>query len=423
MGRTKGSLNKKTIEAMKQKETENKTVNENEATMVVAEKVVTTSVQVNEIPLPDNIAAPGFCPEDYKEYYDDGTPFLPAKVQIAWFRRIYPQGYIQVDTPQLAPRSADDTYWTKATVYAGPGATNPLADASVQRGPKSYDATELNEKKIDFFSAVQTVAISEALRRAGFWCKYTKEEHALSYPKEKEENTENPTTETTVDTTEVAAPTEDVAEEKAVEIPSVESEASIPVEEKSSDTTGSDVTVEETVEENTVTDTAETQEASNVEPVETESVEETAEAGEAIETESVETAEANDATTAEENTNVTETTETVEETVDTTENVETAEPVIEDAVEEAETTDEKQPKTLTAEEEAELAELRALPFKHSCYDGTIGELETSYNEGNELAISFVQWLLESNIAKRKQERAVAAITRLAELLYPNWLKK
>jgi len=420
MGRTKGSLNKKTIEAMKQKETENKTV-ENEATKVVAEKVVTTSVQVNEIPLPDNIASPGFCPEDYKEYYDDGTPFLPAKVQIAWFRRIYPQGYIQVDTPQLAPRSADDTYWTKATVYAGPGATNPLADASVQRGPKSYDAMELNEKKIDFFSAVQTVAISEALRRAGFWCKYTKEEHAISYPKEKEENTENPTTETTVDTTEVAVPTDGVAEEKAIEVPSVESEASIPVEEKSSDVTASDVTAEETVEENTVVDAIETQEVSNTEPVETEAIEETVEVGETVEAESVDTAETTDITTEEEN--VAEATEAVEETVEATENVENTETVAEETAEEAETADEEQPKTLTAEEEAELAELRALPFKHSCYDGTIGELETSYNEGNELAVSFVQWLLESNIAKRKQERAVAAITRLAELLYPNWLKK
>ena len=420
MGRTKGSLNKKTIEAMKQKETENKTV-ENEATKVVAEKVVTTSVQVNEIPLPDNIASPGFCPEDYKEYYDDGTPFLPAKVQISWFRRIYPQGYIQVDTPQLAPRSADDTYWTKATVYAGPGATNPLADASVQRGPKSYDATELNEKKIDFFSAVQTVAISEALRRAGFWCKYTKEEHAISYPKEKEENTENPTTETTVDTTEVAVPTDGVAEEKAVEVPLVESEVSIPVEEKSSDVTASDVTAEETVEENTVVDAIETQEGSNTEPVETETIEETVEVGETVEAESVDTAETTDTTTEEEN--VAEATEAVEETEEATENVENTETVAEETAEEAETADEEQPKTLTAEEEAELAELRALPFKHSCYDGTIGELETSYNEGNELAVSFVQWLLESNIAKRKQERAVAAITRLAELLYPNWLKK
>lgn len=420
MGRTKGSLNKKTIEAMKQQNgTENKTV-ENEA-KVVAEKVVTTNVQVNEIPLPDNISSPGFCPEDYKEYYDDGTPFLPAKVQIAWFRRIYPQGYIQVDTPQLAPRSADDTYWTKATVYAGPGATNPLADASIQRGPKSYDATELNEKKIDFFSAVQTVAISEALRRAGFWCKYTKEEHAISYPKE--EKTETPTTEAAVDTTEVDAPTEDVAEEKAVEIPLVET-----------NTTAEAESVDESTEANEIVEATATESSETTTVEETENIAETVEAEEAEmanesekTTETTETAETTDESEANPETVEAEETEVVNESEEATETTETAETTDESETSpenvEAEETAEEQPKALTAEEEAELAELRALPFKHSCYDGTIGQLEASYNEGTELAVSLVQWLLESNIAKRKQEKAVAAVKRLAELLYPNWIKK
>ena len=349
MARTKGALNKKTLEKMNKSVAvtgtapiaveNNKRDEEEGCKMQQTKKVV--------VPINKELMVEGFNPDSFKQYYDDGTAYLPFKVQLAWFRLRYPNGKTPVFRPEWSMERTPGTYVATARVYkdASDPVDNYLSEASAKKGPDTKIVD--TEISIDAYNDVQRAALSMALRFAGFWCSLTEEDLSKELKTDTPTKTETPVSDTpdqtksSNDKTKAEAP----VEEQKAETP-VQAEA--PVEEQKAETP---VQAETPVEEKK----AET-------PVQAET------------------------------------------------------PVEE----------QKDEETLK-KEEAELEELRAIPFTNGYYNGTVGDLEQrliAFKEGNQSSDNntdelFV-WLLNSNMAKRRFPKEVAAANRIAELRHPDW---
>ena len=388
MARTKGAL------GMKNREGEQNTSNTTKAkTATVTEKSVDLKKRI--IPINKELIVEGFNPDDFKQYYDDGTPYLPFKIQLMWFRLKYPNGKTPVFRPEWSLEKTPGEYVATARVYrdiADP-IDNYLSEASAKRGPNTR--IQGTEVEIDPYMDVQRAALSMALRLAGFWCSLTEDDFSkelkkdLTSSKPVEEKTSKEASEKTsskgMPNKAFEAPVEETPTE-AVEAPVEETptEAEAPVEETSTE----DV---ETPVEETPTEAEAPVEETSTEDVET-PVEETPTEAEAP----------------------------VEET--STEDVET--PVEETPAEDTKVPEENAPKELTEEEKSELEELRAIPFSNGYRNCTIGDLETGRENGKDSDDgNLFHWLLNSAIAERKYSKHKAAAIRISELCHPDWLSE
>jgi hypothetical protein len=434
MGRTKGSLNKKTIEAM--------------ATAGQAVNSVPKTAQVNPaedkvvVPINKSLMVEGFNPDDYKQYYEDGTPYLPFKVQLAWFRLRYPNGKTPVYRPEWSEEKIAGTYVASARVYRD--ASDPvdcyLAEAAAKRGPD----TRIQEKEIsiDPYTDVQRAALSLALRFAGFWCSLTEADVTKELAKETENEQEQPAEEAETATTEEQKTEETVSNEQATDTPAEETPVTEEVSEEKSEaetpkteapevaeTQQETPAVEETAEETTTEEAeqvtendaeAETSDTAIETPVE-ESVEEP-------ETEDVP---ANSTSSSVPDSTVDSTEEPVEETASeevpqTTENAGEAEGASEDKESSPEKAEEQPPKIteedLTDAEKEELSKLREMFLDYGYYKNTIGVLEKKFNEGSEFETNIFLWLLSGRMSMKNYPEYSAAVHRICELLYPELLK-
>ena len=454
MARTKGALNKKTLEKMNKSVAatgtapiaveNNKRDEEEGCKMQQTKKVV--------VPINKELMVEGFNPDSFKQYYDDGTAYLPFKVQLAWFRLRYPNGKTPVFRPEWSMERTPGTYVATARVYkdASDPVDNYLSEASAKKGPDTKIVD--TEISIDAYNDVQRAALSMALRFAGFWCSLTEED--LS----KELNTDTPVPNTPDQTksskektkaetpvkeqkTETPAQTEAPVEEQKAETPA---QTEAPVEEQKTETPAQ---TEAPVEEQKTETPAQTET-----PVEEQKTETPAQTEAPVEEQKAETPVQTEAPVEEQKTETPAQTETpVEEQKDktpasteapveeqkaeTSAQTETPAPT-ETPVEEQKTetpaqteapVEEQKDEETIKKEEAELEELRAIPFTNGYYNGTIGDLEQrliAFKEGNQSSDNntdelFV-WLLNSNMAKRRFPKEVAAANRIAELRHPDW---
>ena len=394
MARTKGALNKKTLEKMNKSVAatgtapitveNNKRDEEEGCKMQQTKKVV--------VPINKELMVEGFNPDSFKQYYDDGTAYLPFKVQLAWFRLRYPNGKTPVFRPEWSMERTPGTYVATARVYkdASDPVDNYLSEASAKKGPDTKIVD--TEISIDAYNDVQRAALSMALRFAGFWCSLTEEDLSKELktdtpvpntPDQTKSSKEKTKAETPVkeQKTETPAQTEAPVEEQKAETP-VQTEA--PVEEQKTETPAqTEAPVEEQKDKTP---------ASTEAPVEEQKAETSAQ------------------------------TETPAPTETPVEEQKTETP----AQTEAPVEEQKDEETIK-KEEAELEELRAIPFTNGYYNGTIGDLEQrliAFKEGNQSSDNntdelFV-WLLNSNMAKRRFPKEVAAANRIAELRHPDW---
>lgn len=115
------------------------------------------------------LAVEGFNPDQYIQYYADGRRYLPLAIQIAWFRKVYPNGKLDAGEPMLDLNREQDTYICTARIYSDKTDCEDayLAKASARRSKTE----ELEQQSIDNpYTSVQSVALSRALHFAGFWC-------------------------------------------------------------------------------------------------------------------------------------------------------------------------------------------------------------------------------------------------------------
>ena len=427
MGRTKGSLNKKTIEKMQKvaatetapiavSSTEKKKVNNKEEGCTMQSKKIV-------VPINKELLVEGFNPDDFKQYYDDGTAYLPFKVQLAWFRLRYPNGKTPVFRPEWSPEKVPGTFVATARVYkdAADPIDNYLSEASAKKGPdtKIMD-TEIS---IDAYNDVQRAALSMALRFAGFWCSLTESDLSKeladknvkvensSTPEKKDENVS-----TTTDEKAVGNSTSQNNVKQETDAPTVETNVEQEAEAPTTEETVDAPTVETNVEQET--EAPATEETVDAPTIET-NVEQ--------ETEAPATEETVDTPTVETNVEQEAEAPTTEETVDTPAVETNAEQEAEaPAKETVEDVPEKDEATIQAEEN-ELAELRAIEFENGYYKGTIGDLEQrliAFRENNQSSDNNTDelflWLLNSNMAKRRFPKEVAAANRIADLRHPEW---
>lgn len=399
MARTKGALGKKNREAAQQTTaTTNTTVTKTKAT--IKEDDV---MKKNEVMMPINkeLMVEGFNPDDYKQYYEDGTPYLPFKVQLTWFRMKYPNGKTPVFRPEWSLEKNFNEYVATARVYKDTtdAVDNYLSEASAKRGPNTK--IQGTEVEIDPYVDVQRAALSMALRFAGFWCSLTASDLSrdLLNTNTPDKNTQEPIyseTEKPDESKELSTVEETDDVEKTVE--------ELPKEPE----TNSEPSEEPVVESNeeAITETKEESvKESNEEPV----VESSEEPSANTESTDVETE--------------SETNTPVEENSDNTEPVEKTDDLSEETVESTADSevDENIPRELTPEEETELAELRAMRFSNGYRDCTIEELENGRIENKESDDgNLFQWLLKSIVAERKFSKQKAAAIRIAELAHPDW---
>ena len=463
MARTKGALNKKTLEKMNKSVAatgtapiaveNNKRDEEEGCKMQQTKKVV--------VPINKELMVEGFNPDSFKQYYDDGTAYLPFKVQLAWFRLRYPNGKTPVFRPEWSMERTPGTYVATARVYkdASDPVDNYLSEASAKKGPDTKIVD--TEISIDAYNDVQRAALSMALRFAGFWCSLTEEDLSKELktdtpvsntPDQTKSSKEKTKAETPVkeQKTETPAQTEALVEEQKAEVP-VQTES--PVEEQKTETPAqTEAPVEEQKAEVPVQTEAPVEEQKAEVPVQTEaSVEEqktetpaqtetpvkeqkdeTPAPTEApVEEQKAEVPVQTEAPVEEQKTETPAPTETPVEEQKTEVPTPTDTPVEEQKDEtpaptEAPVEEQKDEETIK-KEEAELEELRAIPFTNGYYNGTVGDLEQrliAFKEGNQSSDNntdelFV-WLLNSNMAKRRFPKEVAAANRIAELRHPDW---
>lgn len=416
MARTKGALGKKNREAAQQTTaTTNTTVTKTKAT--IKEDDV---MKKNEVMMPINkeLMVEGFNPDDYKQYYEDGTPYLPFKVQLTWFRMKYPNGKTPVFRPEWSLEKNFNEYVATARVYkdATDAVDNYLSEASAKRGPNTK--IQGTEVEIDPYVDVQRAALSMALRFAGFWCSLTASDLSrdLLNTNTHDKNTQEPIsseTEKPDESKELSTVEETDDVEKTVEeLPKEPETNSEPSEEPVVESNEEAITEtkEESATESNEESTTETKEESVTESNEEPVVESSEEPSANTESTDVETE--------------SETNTPVEENSDNTEPVEKTDDLSEETVESTADSevDENIPRELTPEEETELAELRAMRFSNGYRDCTIEELENGRIENKESDDgNLFQWLLKSIVAERKFSKQKAAAIRIAELAHPDWM--
>lgn len=395
------------------------------------------------------VVAEDFNPNDYLRKYEDGTPYLPFKVQLAWFRRDYPNGKTVVYRPLWSEEKEPQTYVATARVYADAkdDVDSFLAEASAKRGPGLV--VHDTDVEIDPYNAVQVAALSLALKLAGYWVSLTDDDKT---PVTEPEKAEAP----------VAAP-EPVSEPvKRRRKKKGEAAAETPEEVKKAEAENQPADEEAPAKEAEVAPTEEAEAPSDNEPAEEKPVETEATA-EVEEVPAEEPAPVEEAENGDENAEeVPEAAPVEEKPEETAEPVEEAAPVEENvtaeeeakaeeeapAQEEADASGEEVPATVEetpvpAEEtpadevkegtpaekpkvtidEAELAKMRALPFANGYYNGNVGDLEAKRMEGDELCKNLFNWLLHSALAKKRYMPLHVAATKIAEALHPEWLIK
>lgn len=417
--------------------------NENKEGVVVMEK------NLNKM-----VATEDFNPNDYLRRYEDGTPYLPFKAQLAWFRRDYPNGKTVVYRPLWSEEKEPQTYVATARVYADAkdDVDSFLAEASAKRGPGLV--VHDTDVEIDPYNAVQVAALSLALKLAGYWVSLTDDDKTpVDTPEETKAEAPAPAPEpvsepvkrrrkkkgeNAAETSEEVKKTEaenQTADEKE-EAPAKETETVLTEEvEASSDNAPAD---EEKPVEAEAEATAEAEEIPAEEPApvkEAENSDKNAE--EYPEVESVEEKPATVEKPVEEAAPVEENVAAAEEAKaeevpaqDETSAQEEAPAAVEEepaSVEETTVAETKEEvpaeKPQVTIDEAELAELRALPFANGYYNGNIGDLEAKRIEGDALCKNLFDWLLFSVLAKKKNMALHVAATRIAEALHPEWLIK
>ena len=439
MARTKGALNKKTLEKMNKSVAatgtapiaveNNKRDEEEGCKMQQTKKVV--------VPINKELMVEGFNPDSFKQYYDDGTAYLPFKVQLAWFRLRYPNGKTPVFRPEWSMERTPGTYVATARVYkdASDPVDNYLSEASAKKGPDTKIVD--TEISIDAYNDVQRAALSMALRFAGFWCSLTEEDLSKELktdtpvpntPDQTKSSKEKTKAETPVkeQKTETPAQTEAPVEEQKAETPA---QTEAPVEEQKTETPAQTETpVEEQKTETPVQTEAPVEEqktetlAQTEAPVEEQKAETPAQTEAPVEEQKDKTPASTEAPVEEQKAETSAQTETPAPTETPVEEQKTETP----AQTEAPVEEQKDEETIK-KEEAELEELRAIPFTNGYYNGTIGDLEQrliAFKEGNQSSDNntdelFV-WLLNSNMAKRRFPKEVAAANRIAELRHPDW---
>lgn len=413
----------------------------------------------------------GFNPDDYKQYYPNGTPYLPFNIQLQWFRMVYPNGKLPVYRPEWTPDKSPMTFVATARVYKDINDPQDayLAEASAFRGPdvKLADSGE----SIDPYHAVQVAALSMALKNAGFWCSITDADRTPVLEKANPETTadtskgadgaENTETVSGVTAKEAAEssgkpagkkrgrkaaadkPIE--AEKPANEVPAENKEPETVLPSESAAETESSVEAEKpadeaaNAEESVVKDTA-ADENTEANPVENAmefsellnppKTEETAvsDVQDAAGNEEVIPAKEEEQTAAEADV-ANEASEAPENTTETPAVNDTSEDVVEPAeetpvpAEEPEKEVEEAPvEEPPADLEKRLEKLRAIPYSIHYYTGTIGDLEQKYLAGEELGRNIINNLLTSSLVARKFPEVTAAAKELAELVHKDWLE-
>ena len=225
MGRTMGSLNKKTLEAMAAR-----------AETVAGAKLDATGFKTGK----------DFNPDVFAETYEDsGKRYLPFDVQLAWFRMVYPEGKIIAEEPKMSPDKAIGTWVCSAKIYkdANIEEASFLAGSSARRGPDTRISDGAVDISIDPYADVQRAAVSSALRLAGFWVslelphpkKTNEKEDLFSEKSVKEESvSDNPVVKEELVAENPAVKEESVEENPAVKEESVEENPAVneePVEE------------------------------------------------------------------------------------------------------------------------------------------------------------------------------------------------
>lgn len=416
--------------------------NENKEGVVVMEKMNRMMVVTED-----------FNPNDYLRRYEDGTPYLPFKAQLAWFRRDYPNGKTVVYRPLWSEEKEPQTYVATARVYADAkdDVDSFLAEASAKRGPGLV--VHDTDVEIDPYNAVQVAALSLALKLAGYWVSLTDDDKTpvdtpeetkaeapapapepVSEPVKRRRKKKGESAAETPEELKKAEAENQPADEKE-EAPAKEAEVA-PTEE--AEAPSDNVPAEETPVETEATAEVEEVPAEEPAPVEEaengdENAEEIPEAA-PVEEKPEETAEpVEEAAPVEENVTAEEEAKSEEE-VPAQEEADASGEEVPDAVEETPTSAEETPAAEVKEEtpaekpqvtidEAELAELRALPFANGYYNGNIGDLEAKRIEGDALCKNLFDWLLFSVLAKKKNMALHVAATRIAEALHPEWLIK
>jgi len=366
--------------------------------------------------LNNKLMVEGFNPDDYKQYYDDGTPYLPFKVQLAWFRAKYPNGKLPVFRPEWSADKEVNTFVATARVYKD--ATDPqdgyLAEASAKRGPglKIHDSGE----EIDPYSAVQVAAMSLALKLAGFWCSLTTDDLTKELERANSETQEKAGEESAEKQTEPAEEKKagKRGRKKATNGGSAPAEnantaadtGTAPVENAETAANADSAPVEnaETAANAGSAPTENAGTAANADSAPVENAETAVNAGTAP-VKNVETA-ANADATANAGTASAENSETTTNAgFAPVKNVETA----------ANASSVENP-------QVSVEYLRSVPFANGYYDGTVGDLEQKKIDGDTLASNLYDWLLTSKMARKKFETAANAAVELAKQIHPDWLE-
>lgn len=398
----------------------------------------------------------GFNPDDYKQYYSNGKAYLPFKIQLLWFRMVYPTGKLVVFRPEMTPMKDANTFIATARAYASSESSQDsyLSEASAMRGPDVK--IEETGESIDPYNAAQVAAMSLALKLAGFWCGI--DEDDLTRELEKAVTGDESAQETA----------EPKTEEKPAEAPKAEDkpaankgkrgkkkEESKPVENPNTQSTQevSETPVEtapetevkepeqkaEEVDEKAAEDKQETEQQVTAETAEaTENAEQPAEEQKASEEEVKE--EAKEEPQAEEETAEQAVTEEAKDEAenDAEDKKETAEQPEQQATTEQETPapaaeEEKQDKTAEPPivDEKELENLRSEMFCNGYFNDTIGvledkaikEMESGEGTNDAFHLRLYRYLLTSPMAQGKTPKAAAAALRLAELVHKDWLEE
>lgn len=367
--------------------------------------------------------------EKLVQYYEGtNNPFLPLKVQLLWFRKIFPNGKIRTTQPEAAPGKEVNTFVSTAYVYkdVNDSLDDYLACASCKR-------TTADGDDFDGYESAQSAAISNALELAGFMAPVTVDELKAPVKEGVNEPPMNNGETQQEDTTKKKRTTKSKEEvqKKVQEEPAVETEDGSGVVEKN---TGTDVP--KTVPENRPNEPKKAVEVSREEDV-TKSV-----SGEPVIT--------NDGSEKKEASTpvpFVEKTTTIEVDVNADEDIPM--PVNTDATDAAKKDEDAKPEAKFREDEtaeqktadelkedisekeaglsdtqkAELEEARGIHIMYQRYDCYFGELEKRIDDeiksGEYDSRDFMNWLSVSKVVKKKYPSWEEAAKKILAI-HPEW---
>lgn len=358
--------------------------------------------------------------EDLVQYYEGtNNPFLPLKVQLLWFRKIFPNGKIRTTQPEAAPGKEVNTFVSTAYVYKDAKDTldDYLACASCKR-------TTADGDDFDGYESAQSAAISNALELAGFMAPVTVDELKASVKESVNEPPMNDKTTQQEDAPKKKSKPKDEVQKKTQEEPVAEiSKSSETVEEKS------EKDVQETVPENHTDEPEKTLEVPKKEDIPKSVSEDPVSADDDSKKEETLTPVQSSV----------EKTTTIEVDVDADEDIPM--PVNTDAKKEDEDVEPEamkpgednaeEPKEDISEKEAglsdtqkaELEEARGIHIVYQRYDCFFGELEKRIDDeikaGEYDSRDFMNWLSVSKVVKKKYPSWEEAAKKILAI-HPEW---